>query len=175
MFPRILRLGRLLKDLLDSLMLTAFLALISLVLAVWLSGNLWVGMGAAVLGLGAGVAISRRLWRTPVTEPAAPPIAKHRYPGIQDEFERILARQRVLGFLLIAGLVVLLALRVADALDWRWPPAVPRERVVWWTLAGLAIVLPLGLLNWRCPRCRRNLGRSMSIRQCPRCGIMLRG
>lgn len=98
-----------------------------------------------------------------------------RYPGIQDEFERIQARQRVLGTLLIAALLMLVALRFVP--EQKWPPlfGVPRDRLLIGLPAALAILFPLGLLNWRCPHCRRNLGRSLSLRQCPRCGVVLRG
>jgi hypothetical protein len=59
--------------------------------------------------------------------------------------------------------------------DWPTLFGVPAERLLVGTLLVVAVVLPLGLWNWRCPNCRRNLGRSLSIKQCPHCGIVLRG
>ena len=77
--------------------------------------------------------------------------------------------------LLIAALLVLAGLRLAPQQKWPAPFGVARESLLFGTLSVVAIVLPLGLLNWRCPHCRRNLGGRLSIRQCPHCGMVLRG
>lgn len=41
---------------------------------------------------------------------------------------------------------------------------------------GAAVVgmLVFSLRNWRCPACDRYLGRSTSMRHCPKCGVTLR-
>jgi hypothetical protein len=175
MLRRILKTATFVHDVLHSVLLTVFLGLLAMLLAAWLGGNLWVAVGAGALGLAAGVAVSRRVWfekTAPVEEPTPP---EWRLPLIQDEYERIRARQRALGFLLIAAFLMLAALRLAADRNWPGLFGVPVDRLLAGTLVVVAIVIPLGLWNWRCPNCRRNLGRSLSIRQCPHCGIVLRG
>ncbi len=38
----------------------------------------------------------------------------------------------------------------------------------------VAAMLVFSLRNWRCPACDRYLGRSTSMRHCPKCGVALR-
>jgi rubrerythrin len=44
-------------------------------------------------------------------------------------------------------------------------------------ISGTAVLIlgavAVGWLNWRCPACRRSLGRRLSPDQCPRCGVTL--
>lgn len=164
------------SDVLHSALLTVFLALVGMVLAAWLGGGLPVIAAGGFFGLLSGLAISKRVWfakAKPV--PLQPMPADWHTPGVQDEFERRLGRQRVLGFLLIAALLLLMLARAA--IEWNWPRpfGVPHQRLLAAAWILIAVVLPLGLLNWRCPNCRRNLGRTLSLRQCPRCGVVLRG
>jgi rubrerythrin len=47
-------------------------------------------------------------------------------------------------------------------------------------LSGALLVFAIGavlfsLKNWRCPGCERYLGRGISPRFCPRCGVGLSG
>lgn len=176
MLKEILKTATFAHAVLHAVLLTVFLGLLAMVLAAWLGGDLWVALGAGVLGLVAGAAVSRRVWfekTAPVAE--VPPPKEWRLPRVQDEYERVRARQCVLAFLLIAALLMLAALRWAALQDWPTLFGVPVERLLAGTLVVVALVFPLGLWNWRCPNCRRNLGRSLAIKQCPRCGIVLRG
>jgi hypothetical protein len=162
-------------DVLHSILLTFLLGILAMALAAWLGGGGWAIIGAGALGLVISVAVSRRVWfekTAPVAEATSP---EWRLPRVQDEYERIRARQVVLAFLLISAFLMLVALRWAAEENWPALFGVPVERLLVGTLLVVAVVLPLGLLNWRCPNCRRNLGRSLSIKQCPRCGIVLRG
>lgn len=39
---------------------------------------------------------------------------------------------------------------------------------------GALVVLAIGpLIVWRCPRCRRRLGRRLDVARCPHCGVEL--
>jgi O-antigen/teichoic acid export membrane protein len=42
--------------------------------------------------------------------------------------------------------------------------------------AALLVLVAAGFswLNWRCPACRKHLGRSLRPSRCPRCGVTLR-
>jgi len=164
---------------LHGVLLAVGIGLLAMVFAAYWGAPWPVVLAGGVLGLSGGTALARRVWfpcaapaAVPPAEPASEPI---RFPGFADEFERLAARQRVLASLLIAALAALLAVRVAAEFGWTALFGLPRERLLYAALAVAAVVLPLGLWNWRCPRCRRNLGPSLSIRSCPRCGIVLRG
>ncbi len=171
---RIITAAALLYSVLHSALLTVFLGIAAMILAAYLGAGGLAIIGVGVLGLMIGAAVSRRLWFANATPTAEPTHAEWRLPGIQDKFERLRARQRVLAFLLISALLMLIALRFAMEQDWPTLFGIPRERLLAGALIVAAIVIPLGLLNWRCPNCRRNLGRTLSMRQCPRCGIVLR-
>lgn len=46
----------------------------------------------------------------------------------------------------------------------------------WWLTVSLGVVLlcvAFSLFNWRCPACRRHLGKRFLIGRCPRCGVRL--
>ena len=164
---------------LHGVLLTVFVGLMAMVAAVALGAGWQATLGAGVLGLVAGVAAAWRLWwrsPPPAAAPApAPALEEWRHPGVQDEFDRLRARQGVLAALFIAAALMLIVLRVIPGQQWPAPFGVPRERLLVGLLAVLAVLIPLALLNWRCPRCRRNLGRGLVLRQCPHCGIVLRG
>jgi len=173
--------ARLVLNVLHSILFVIFLGLVAMVLAAYLgAGGLGI-IGAGLLGLIAGVAASQRIWFEPDTplggeippgrEEAAP--AAWRLPGIPDQFARLRARQRALASLLISALLILVALRFVPTPNWPSPFGVPREHLLLGALLLVVIVMPLGLLNWRCPNCRRNLGRTLSIKQCPHCGVVL--
>ncbi len=81
----------------------------------------------------------------------------------------------MLGGVLVFSLLALGAVRIAYYEDWPAVFGIPRHQVLTGALVAAAVVLPLGLLNWRCPNCKANLGRSLSILQCPKCGVVLRG
>ena len=148
---------------------TARGAAAALVSADWLAA-----LAAGVFGLVAGAMIAKRVWFTNSVPAAKPAPAEHRLPGVQDEFARIRARQGVLAFLLISELIALAAVRFAIQQGYPSLFGIPRNRFLAWVSVLAAVTLALGLANWRCPNCRCNLGRSLSIRQCPRCGIVLR-
>ena len=175
MLSRIIAAAALVQAVLHSVLFTVFLGLVGMVLAAYLGAGWWVIMGAGVLGLMIGAAVSKRLWFGETKPAPEPTPAERRYPGIQDQFERLRARQYVLGALLISALLMLIAVRWAIQQNWPALFGIPRERLLAGTLVAVAIVIPLGLLNWRCPSCRRNLGRTLSIRQCRHCGMVLRG
>lgn len=42
------------------------------------------------------------------------------------------------------------------------------------TLLAGVLILIISFLNWRCPRCRRYLGKNFSDKFCKRCGIEFR-
>jgi len=174
MLKRFIRAAAFVLDALHGVLFAVFLGFVAVLLAAYLGAKWPAIIGAGAAGLAIGAAIARRVWfanPTPVPEPTP---AEWRRPGVQDEFERLQARQRVLACLLISAWLLLIALHFATQRNWPIPFDVSRERLLGWALLVIAIVLPLGLANWRCPNCRRNLGRTLSLRQCPHCGVVLR-
>jgi len=67
----------------------------------------------------------------------------------------------------VAGPVLLLVLSERAVADLGLQPM----------LLGIALLLLVAAgfswLNWRCPACRRYLGRRLSPSHCPRCGVAL--
>ena len=175
MLKRVVAVGAFIQGVLRSVLFTVFVGLVFMMLAAWLGAGWPVVLCAAVLGLIAGGVLSARVWlaKEPPAEEAV--LQEWRYPGVQDQFERVQARQRVLATLLVAALLAVCGLYVVPEEKWLSWFRVPRDRVLVGILAAMAVVIPLGLLNWRCPHCRLNLGRGLSLRQCPHCGIVLRG
>jgi len=174
MLKNIVALARTGLNILHAALLAVFLGIMAMVVAVYLGAGWLAALAAGGVGLTAGAILAKRVWfsdREPTPEPAP---AERRYPGIQDEFERLHARQRVLALLLILELIALAALRFALERDCPTLLGIPRDRLLAWVLLFTAVTLALGFLNWRCPNCRRNLGRSLSIRQCQHCGIVLK-
>jgi len=174
MFQRIITAAKTVQDMIHAVLLAVFLGLIAMVLAVYLGVGWLAAVAGGVFGLVAGAVIAKHVWfANSVPAPESAP-AEHRLPGVQDEFARIRARQRVLAFLLISELIALAAVRLAVQQDYPSLFGIPRNHFLAWVLALAAVTLALGLANWRCPNCRCNLGRSLSIRQCLRCGMLLR-
>ncbi len=175
MLQKIVAVAKTVHDGIHAVLLALFLGLMAMVLTVYLGAGLMAALAAGVFGLVAGAMIAKRVWFTNSVPAAKPAPAEHRIPGVQDEFARIRARQGVLAFLLISELIALAAVRFAIEQDYPSLFGIPRNRFLAWVLALAAVTLALGLANWRCPSCQCNLGRSLSIRQCPRCEIVLRG
>lgn len=48
--------------------------------------------------------------------------------------------------------------------------------VVWLPIAGLFVLglVLFSLKNWRCPACRKYLGKGFGPKFCPKCGVALR-
>jgi hypothetical protein len=171
---RIAAAAGLVHDALGGILLATFLGLLAMLLAAYVGVGFLAAIGAGAAGLMIGGAVARRVFFGGATRaPAAraEPV-QWRHPEVEAGFQRLLARQRVLGLLLISACVALAVLHFIDERD--WPIRVTPAHLVAGILIAVIIVLPLGLLNWRCPNCRRNLGASMSLRQCPRCGVILR-
>ena len=175
MLKRIVSVAAIGLGVLHSVLLTVFVGLAAMVLAAWLGARWEAILGAGVLGLICGAVLSKRVWFKKPPPAAEPALREWRLPGVQDEFDRLHARQRVLAVLLVSALLVLLGLRFVPERNWPARLGMPRERLLVGVLVAVVIVVPLGLLNWRCPHCRRNLGGRLSLRQCPHCGIVLRG
>jgi hypothetical protein len=174
MLKNIVALARTGLNVLHAALLAVFLGMMAMVVAVYFGAGWPAALAAGGVGLTAGAILARRVWfgdRQPAPEPAP---AERRCPGVQDEFERLHARQRVLALLLILEVIALAALRFALERDYPTLWGIPRDRLLAWVLLSAAVTLALGLLNWRCPNCRRNLGRSLSVSQCQRCGIVLK-
>jgi hypothetical protein len=78
------------------------------------------------------------------------------------EFKR--RRQRQLLLLLPVGAALLVFQDRGSGL-------VPSEIAAGALLAVVASGLAFTLYNWRCPACRRYLGRRLFLRRCPRCDV----
>lgn len=72
---------------------------------------------------------------------------------------------------------MLALLGVAAVLMWFATLGRPKHDIGERSLAylGSLVVLAIGpLFVWRCPRCRRRLGRRLDVARCPRCGLELK-
>ena len=92
-------------------------------------------------------------------------------PSQQDEFRRQFAvrrrRQLLLAVPLLPVLItVIVARQGAGALL-----GLPAE--IWGPVFFLLVIgaLAFSLWNWRCPACSKYLGKGISPRYCPRCGV----
>lgn len=172
---RVVAVGAFVQGVLHSVLLTVFVGLVCIMLAAWLGAGWPFILSAGVLGLIAGGMLSARVCFAKEPPAAEPVLQEWRYPGVQDRFERVQARQRVLVVLLVVALLAVCGLYFTPEKTVRSRFGVPRDHLLAGVLAVGAVVIPLGLLNWRCPHCRRNLGRGLSLRQCSNCGIVLKG
>ena len=75
-------------------------------------------------------------------------------------------------FITVSGMGMF-ALLIVDELRESVLIGVPDDillKAFWGVLAAMFV---LTLWNWRCPACRRYLGRSWTIKFCPKCGTRL--
>ena len=94
--------------------------------------------------------------------------------GQREEFQRLFVlrrrRQLILAVILVPAIVVALVLRDrGDVALLGLPPSL-------WGPAFFVLfvsALLFSLWNWRCPDCDRYLGKSISPRYCPKCGVAL--
>jgi hypothetical protein len=175
LLKRAVAVGTFVQGVLHSVLLTVFVGLVFMMLAAWLGAGWPVILSAAVLGLIAGGMLSARVCFAKEPPAAEPVLQEWRYPGVQDRFERVQARQRVLVVLLVVALLAVCGLYFVPEKTVRSRFGVPGGHLLAGVLAAMAVVIPLALINWRCPHCRLNLGRGLSLRQCPHCGVVLRG
>src|SRR5262245_64179170 len=97
-----------------------------------------------------------------------------RTPSQQEEIQQLFAlrrrRQILLAIPLIPIFIAVLVIRdQADTAVFGVPSVV-------WGPAFLALAvgaLLFSLWNWRCPACEKYLGKSISPRFCPKCGVSL--
>ena len=165
-------------DALGGIFLAVFGGLAGMLIAAWLQAGIrWI-FGAGVVGLLLGGLLA---WRAFSPDSYPPPVrsswpnpAGWRYPGVQEEFARVRARQILYGALLITTWLAVVALSIASEQKWPRPMRVPWAAIFSLEMAVLVILAVLGWRNWRCPGCHGRLGSRISIRQCPNCGIVLR-
>src|SRR5262245_60652108 len=89
--------------------------------------------------------------------------------GFREDYAKRRRRQLVLG----AALAVL-ALAAVPTSRGGGPEKAPGPE---WVVAFVVFAvgaLVFSLQNWRCPACRRYLGRTWNPRFCPHCGVALR-
>jgi hypothetical protein len=94
-----------------------------------------------------------------------------RNEAVLEEFRRRRRRQLIatLPALLVMGFLVLRG--EGEGLAFAGLP----EAVVGGVFAAVFLgVLAFSLYNWRCPACRRYLGRTLNPKYCSRCGVQLR-
>lgn len=75
-------------------------------------------------------------------------------------------RQWRIGAIVFAMLTVVL---IPYLLDGRAPEGLRLGIAI----AGVGVMLYQQLVNWRCPKCGRHLGREFSYRHCPHCATKL--
>jgi len=71
-------------------------------------------------------------------------------------------------------IVVVIAVAVADTSGGSLFGAFPAAAFLPVFLIIVFAVLIFSFRNWRCPACNKYLGKSLSLRFCPKCGIALR-
>lgn len=183
---RFVRVARVVRDLIDSAWFVALGFIVggmlgALIGAMWdTSLSFWVGMilGALVGGT-LGGACAKRMFLSgaePEVEPmpSEPAPGAPRWPGVEEQFKKILFRLHVLFGLLITPFLLLCYLRVADRFDWQVPFSLPRMALTWGALGSIVVVALLMLLMIRCPKCRGVLWKAAQLYQCPHCGVVLR-
>jgi len=94
-------------------------------------------------------------------------------PGVQEQFARARVREFVLSVVLIPSTLFLFYLIKAKP-DWPLPGVLPRDQLVWATLAFIGLVFGLLALNGRCPACAHRITGLMKLRRCPFCGVAYR-
>ena len=89
----------------------------------------------------------------------------------QDEFRRLFAvrrrRQFLLAIPLLPVIIAVIVAREGDSVLFGLPSD------VWGPVFFVFVIgaLAFSLWNWRCPACSKYLGKSVSPRYCPRCGV----
>lgn len=92
------------------------------------------------------------------------------HPTVSSEFKKRKMRQMIAAIPAILMVVLLLATEKAG------PAGLAGIPITLLAPAALAVILAVvafSLLNWRCPSCRKYLGKQFSPRFCPKCGVQL--
>ncbi len=182
---RYVHVARVIRDLMHSVWLVAFGVIAGGILGALIgavggtSFIFWTGVAAgAALGGTAGGAWAKRLFFSgtgPIEPmPLEPSPGAPRWPGVEEQFNRILFRLRVLFVLLIAAFLSLCYLAVADDYHWPVPSSLPRAVLTWGSVGFMVVVALLMLLIIRCPKCGGMLWKAAELHECPHCGIVLR-
>ena len=183
---RLVRVARVVLNLMHSFWFVAFGVIVggilgTLIGARWdTSFGFWAGLIlGALLGGAGGVAWAKRLFFSdaePDVEsmPSEPTPGAPRWPGVEEQFKRILFRLRVLFVLLIAPFLLLCYLPVADDYHWPVPSSLPRTVQTWGSVGLIVLVGLLMMLIIRCPKCGGILWKAAQLYECPHCGIVLR-
>jgi MFS family permease len=142
--------------------------------------SFWIGIivGALLGGAAAGLLAKRAFFTKDAAEnepaPLEPTPGAPRWPGVEEQFQKIRFRLRVLFVLLIAPFLFLAYLKIADDLHWPVPPPHLRPLLTWGSLGITILAAALMLLTIRCPKCGGILWRAAELYECPHCGIVLR-
>jgi len=70
--------------------------------------------------------------------------------------------------------LVFIALAMADKAEGSFFSAVPADVFIPVFFIIIIGALIFSFRNWRCPACNKYLGKAVSLRFCPKCGIALR-
>lgn len=81
-------------------------------------------------------------------------------------------RQLIAGFFAMA--VIAGGFLVRTGLFGEAPFGLVKDGYLLVFLPTIAAVLVFSLWNWRCPACRKYLGRGFDLRYCPKCGAQFR-
>ncbi len=173
-------------DLIHGALLVVFVAMIGAIAGGLIgalfggSWSFWIGLfaGGMVGGL-AGTAWARRVFFSeprplPQPVPAELTAGAYHWPGVEDQFRRILIRLRVLVALMIAVFLLVVYLRMADEFHWPVPVSFPLTGLAWGFVGLTAVLFLLMVLSTRCPKCRGILWKAAELHQCPHCGVVLR-
>jgi MFS family permease len=184
--PRLRRAARVVRDLIHSVWFVAFGMLSggvagALIGALWdTSFSFWAGMiVGAVVGGTAGGACAKHLFFSR-TEPEVEPMpieptpGAPRWPGVEERFQKILVRLRILFVLLIVPFLLLCYLNVADDLHWPVPSSKLRVVLIWGAPGVMILAGILMMVLIRCPKCGAILWKAAQLYECPHCGIVLR-
>ncbi len=183
---RVVRVLRIVRDLAHSLWLVAFGAIVggiagAMIGAQWnTAAAFWSGLvaGGSLGAIVAGLAARRILFGGPPpeekSEPDGPEPTAPRWPGVEDQFRRILTRMYLLFAVIFPPFLFLAYLKLAP--DAGWPvPSWPPEWVFVWGCVGIMLAAAAVLfLVIRCPQCRGVLWNAAKLYQCPHCGVVLR-
>jgi uncharacterized integral membrane protein len=109
------------------------------------------------------------------SEPAEPEIDPARYEHV-DSFRR---KQRLqIAFVPIVGVMIFLFVVLANfgsvtrKLFRGFPMAEPLLLAV--IVIGVVAIAITSIINWRCPACRKYLGKNLFVERCPKCNVPFR-
>ena len=88
--------------------------------------------------------------------------------SISKDFKRRKRNQWIVAILMIPVFIVLIYPQVTGKTE---VFGMDPDTITTWSLIPIILALVYSIYNWRCPSCKKYLGRRINHSSCPRCGI----